>query len=72
LSKYNLSLEQIENGFIITRPSGKIYRETLKLAIGEVRVAVDQIEREAKAEEVAQSGAPLSSSGTSGSVKVKL
>ena len=45
---YKLSLEEIENGFIIVRPAGKIYRESLPLAIQEVRMAVNEIEKAAK------------------------
>ena len=48
---YKLSLEEIENGFIITRSSGKVYREKLDLAVKELRVAVDQLEKEARAEQ---------------------
>ena len=45
---YKLSLEEIENGFLVTRSAGKIYRETLPLAIQEVRIAVNEIEKAAK------------------------
>jgi len=68
-SKYNLSLEQIDNGFIIAYPSGKIYRENLKLAITEVRVAVDQIEREMKAEETGKDPVPAGRSVSTGPQK---
>ena len=48
---YKLSLEEIENGFIVTRSSGKVYRENLKLAVTELRIGVDTLEKEARAEE---------------------
>jgi len=51
---YKLSLEEIENGFIVTRAAGKVYRENLRAAIIEVRLGVDEIEKTAKAESAAE------------------
>jgi hypothetical protein len=40
-----LGIEPIENGFIITREEGKVYRETPALAITEAQLALDSMKK---------------------------
>ena len=70
--KLSLSIEPIENGYIITRPSpngegsGKIWREHPVTAIRELRVALDLAEKELVEDakpQPAQSAKPLGQQG---------
>lgn len=56
---YKLSLEEIENGFIVTRPverenqfiGSKVWRETIQDAITECEVALKSLRAEAEKQE---------------------
>ena len=53
---YGLKLEEIENGFIITRPvkiedklkPSTVFRENVKMAVQEAQIGLDTIRKEAE------------------------